>query len=124
MLEAFLFIVFIVCTLIVGLHERSKLLNVDTLIEFLIPPAYIISFIPFVFALVIYAVYDRIFLRLSIKDTQNENLLRKHKFEIMKICQFSKKRLKLFEKDYLFRFYNTISETEIDKIFNDFKGNL
>lgn len=124
MLEAFLFIVFIVCTLIIGLHEHFKLLNVDTLIEFLIPLAYKISFIPSVFVLDIYSVYDRIFFRLSIKDTQNKDLLSKHKFEIMKICQFSKKRLKLFEKDYLFHFYNTISETEIDKIFNDFKGDL
>lgn len=124
MLEAFLFIVFIVCTIIKGTQEYSQLLNIDLIIEFLIAPAYIISFTPFVFVLDICAVYDRIFFRLSIKDIQNKDLLRKHKFEIMKICQFSKKRLKLFEKDYLFRFYNTISETEIDKIFNDFKGNL
>ena len=121
-LEAFLFIVFIVCIFIKGSHEYSQLLNVDSIIEFLIAPAYIIGFTPFV--LDIYAVYDRIFFRLSIKDIQNKDLLRKHKFKIMKICQFSKKRLNLFEKDYLFRFYNTIRETEIDKIFNDFKGNL
>ena len=124
MLEAFLFIVFIVCTIIKGTQEYSQLLNIDLIIEFLIAPAYIICFTPFVFVLDICAVYDRIFFRLSIKDIQNKDLLRKHKFEIMKICQFSKKRLKLFEKDYLFRFYNTISETEIDKIFNVFKGNL
>lgn len=122
MLEAFLFIVFIVCTIIKGTQEYSQLLDIDSIIEFLIAPAYIISFTLFV--LDIYAVYDRIFFRLSIKDIQNKDLLRKHKFEIMRICQFSRKRLKLFEKDYLFRFYNTIGETEIDKIFNDFKGNL
>ena len=93
-LEAFLFIVFIVCIFIKGSHEYSQLLNVDSIIEFFIAPAYIISFTPFVFVLDLYAVYDRIFFRLSIKDIQNKDLLRKHKFEIMKICQFSKKRLK------------------------------
>ena len=104
MLEAFLFIVFIVCTIIKGIQEYSQLLNIDLIIEFLIAPAYIISFIPFVFVLDICAVYDRIFFRLSIKDIQNKDLLRKHKFEIMKICQFSKKWLKLFEKIICFIF--------------------
>lgn len=56
-----MFIVFIVCTLIKGTQKYSQLLNVDSKIEFLIAPAYIISFTTFVFVLDIYSVYDRIF---------------------------------------------------------------
>lgn len=85
-----MFIVFIICTFIKGTQEYSQLLNVDSKIEFLIAPVYIISFISFVFVLDIYSAYDRIFFRLSIKDIQNKDLLSKHKFEIMKIVNFQR----------------------------------
>lgn len=102
------------------LTQYNELLNFDTFISFLIPFIYMIVFIPLVFFFEIYAIYETLFLRLSFMTIKDKKLLNHRKWEIFKLCKLSIPRIRYFEKNFLFKFYQKISEEEVQSIYDQF----
>lgn len=102
------------------LTQYDELLNFDTFISFLIPFIYMIVFIPLVFFFEVYAIYETLFLRLSFKTIKDKKLLNHRKWEIFKLCKLSIPRIRYFEKNFLFKFYQKISEEEVQSIYDQF----
>lgn len=102
------------------LTQYDELLNFDTFISFLIPFIYMIVFIPLVFFFEIYAIYETLFLRLSFMTIKDKKLLNHRKWEIFKLCKLSISRIRYFEKNFLFKFYQKISEEEVQSIYDQF----
>lgn len=102
------------------LTQYDELLNFDTFISFLIPFIYMIVFIPLVFFFEIYAIYETLFLRLSFMTIKDKKLLNHRKWEIFKLCKLSIPRIRYFEKNFLFKFYQKISEEEVQSIYDQF----
>lgn len=102
------------------LTQYDELLNFDTFISFLIPFIYMIVFISLVFFFEVYAIYETLFLRLSFKTIKDKKLLNHRKWEIFKLCKLSIPRIRYFEKNFLFKFYQKISEEEVQSIYDQF----
>ena len=102
------------------LTQYDELLNLDTFISFLIPFIYMIVFIPLAFFFEVYAMYETLFLRLSFKTIKDKKLLNHRKWEIFKLCKLSIPRIRYFEKNFLFKFYQKISEEEVQSIYDQF----
>lgn len=79
-----------------------------------------IVFIPLVFFFEIYAIYETLFLRLSFMTIKDKKLLNRRKWEILKLCKLSIPRIRYFEKNFLFKFYQKISEKEVQSIYDQF----
>lgn len=102
------------------LTQYDELLNLDTFISFLIPFIYMIVFIPLAFFFEVYAMYETLFLRLSFKTIKDKKLLNHRKWEIFKLCKLSIPRIRYFEKNFLFKFYQKISEEKVQSIYDLF----
>lgn len=102
------------------LTQYDELLNFDTFISFSIPFIYMIVFIPLVFFFEIYAIYETLFLRLSFMTIKDKKLLNHRKWEIFKLCKLSIPRIRYFKKNFLFKFYQKISEEEVQSIYDQF----
>lgn len=102
------------------LTQYDELLNFDTFVSFLITFIYMIVFIPLVFFFEIYAIYETLFLRLSFMTIKDKKLLNHRKWEIFKLCKLSIPRIRYFEKNFLFKFYQKISEEEVQSIYDQF----
>lgn len=102
------------------LTQYDELLNFDTFVSFLITFIYMIVFIPLVFFFEIYAIYETLFLRLSFMTIKDKKLLIHRKWEIFKLCKLSIPRIRYFEKNFLFKFYQKISEEEVQSIYDQF----
>ena len=46
--------------------------------------------------------------------------LNRRKWEILKLCKLSIPRIRYFEKNFLFKFYQKISEEEVQSIYDQF----
>ena len=102
------------------LTQYAELLSFDTFVSFLIPFIYMIVFIPLVFFFEIYAIYETLFLRLSFMTIKDKKLLNRRKWEILKLCKLSIPQISYFEKNFLFKFYQKISEEEVQSIYGQF----
>lgn len=102
------------------LTQYDELLSFDTFFSFLIPFIYMIIFIPLVFFFEIYAIYETLFLRLSFMTIKDKKLLNHRKWEILKLCKLSIPRIRYFEKNFLFKFYQKISEEEVQSVYDQF----
>lgn len=102
------------------LIQYDELLSFDTFVSFLIPFIYMIVFIPLVFFFEIYAIYESLFLQLSFMTIKDKKLLNRRKLEILKLCKLSIPRIRYFEKNFLFKFYQKISEEEVQSIYDHF----
>lgn len=102
------------------LTQHDELLSFDTFVSFLIPFIYMIVFISLVFFFEIYAIYESLFLRLSFMTIKDKKLLNHRKWEIFKLCKLSIPRICYFEKNFLFKFYQKISEEEVQSIYDHF----
>lgn len=86
--------------------EEWKNINISkALISFMIPIVYLILTIPLAYVLQLYSRYERLFVKISFKETANKKVCQKHKWEIKKACNFSLYKLKVFEKKYWYRIY-------------------
>lgn len=92
--------------------------SIELLISFFIPIAFSIVFVPVAYCLTLYAKYEALFIRISIKEPKNNKL--KYRFKIICACNIRLSNVVLFQKNYVYRIYQTISDTEYLKIINDF----
>lgn len=108
----------------IGLNGWRDINFVDSCISFIIPILYFICDIPLYFMIQIISLYQLIFSRMSIKDIPDENIKRKHRFQVIRCCKLSIKRGRYFLYNYVSRMYRLMDEGEFEIILEDFKSDL
>lgn len=101
-----------------------KYLNIQrTSVSFLIPIVYSILFVPasFIFALI--AKYEIVFIRMGFYD-QDSPFKGEHRKQLIRTCNFSLKRLILFEREYLHQMYIGMPEDSFDEIMKSLKATI
>jgi len=95
--------------------------STDLLITFSIPIVLSLLFIPIAYSYAVYAKYQKLFIIMSFKEPENKKIRRMHRWEIMKACKLSYRRVTYFRKTYLKEMYVNMSQDEFYKIMEKFK---
>lgn len=109
-------------TIKIGIHEYKELNILYTLISFMIPIVYSISFLPLAYLLELYSKYESLFARMSFKEGKDDKIQKKHRWFVIKICKFSVRKVLLFQKKYCYRMYSRMSETEFECMIEEFRN--
>lgn len=108
-------------TIKVGVEEYRKLNILDTFVSFMIPIVYLFLFIPLEYVLELYLKYEMLFIRMNFKESDDEEIKKCHRWQIIRICKLSVYRVLLFQKKYLQKMYRQMSEKEFIDLIADFK---
>jgi len=114
--------VFLVFTLNVAIEEYSSLDSREVLVEFLIPVAFSIFYIPVTYLFMIYGKYDAIFAQMRIKGQIDNMVKEKRERKVILACGLSYKKLCRFEKNCIREMYSGMSENEFYELINKFKA--
>ena len=108
-------------TIKIGIHEYKELDALNTFISFLIPIVYLILIIPLEYILELYSKYELLFIRMSFKEEKVKKIQRRHRWYVVKICKFSVGKVLLFQKKYWCKMYSRMSESEFEKLMEEFR---
>lgn len=108
-------------TIKIGIHEYKELDALNTFISFMIPIVYLILIIPLEYILELYSKYELLFIRMSFKEEKVKKIQRRHRWFVVKICKFSVRKVLLFQKKYWCKMYSRISESEFEKLMEEFR---
>ena len=96
----------------------------DLLIKFSIPIALSFLFIPMAYCFAIFAEYQQLFITLGFREPEDKVIKRKHRWEIIKACKLSYRRVRHFKKTYLKNIYVNMGLDEFYLIMEKFKKRL
>lgn len=107
------------------LSNIQQFTTYSNLASFLVPIALTILFLPFVYLLSVFAVYDELVgkhgrLRIMLERNSNKHI----KYIVRKViflCNLNLSSWNRFNKDYANRLFTTSTKSEVDKVFNDFR---
>lgn len=105
-------------TINIFIIEYKNLNPIDTIISFFIPIIYLILFIPLEYFWELYSKYELLFIRMSFKEGKNKF---NYKWNIIKVCKFSVRKVIFFQKEYYSKMYINMTEDELKKIIIEFK---
>ncbi|MGG4263795.1 hypothetical protein [Peribacillus simplex] len=95
--------------------------SIDVLITFSIPIVLSLLFIPIAYSYAVYSKYQELFIIMSFKEPENKRIRKMHRWEIMKACKLSYRRVTYFRNTYLKEMYVNMSLDEFYKIIKKFK---
>ena len=104
-----------------AIHHYFELNSIDLFIVFSIPIIMTFLFLPLAYMYAIYGEYEKIFMIMKFKVPKGRKIRRKAKWKLLKACQFSLKKVHTFKKYYLVKIYTTMSEKDIDDIYESFR---
>lgn len=113
--------IFICKTIELGISEYRQLDILDTIISFIIPIIYLILTLPLVYIISLYSKYEILFLRLSFKEGEDKKVNKKRHFDVLKICNISVRRVRVFTFEFIPRIYKNITDEEFYNLLNEFK---
>lgn len=116
--------VFLYKTIEVGVNEYQQLNAIDTLISFLIPIIYLVLTLPLIYIISLYSKYELLFLRMSFKEGNDKKVNKKRRFDVLRICNISVRKVRIFTYEFLPRMYKSITDEEFDNLLNEFKYKL
>lgn len=116
--------VFLYKTIEVGVNEYQQLNVRDTLISFLIPIIYLVLTLPLIYIISLYSKYELLFLRMSFKEGNDKKVNKKRRFDVLRICNISVKKVRIFTYEFSPRMYKGITDEEFDNLLNEFKYKL
>lgn len=116
--------VFLYKTIEVGVNEYQRLNVRDTLISFLIPIIYLVLTLPLIYIISLYSKYELLFLRMSFKEGNDKKVNKKRRFDVLRICNISVRKVRIFTNEFLPRMYKSITDEEFDNLLNEFKYKL
>lgn len=119
-----LVLVFLCKTIEVGINEYQQLNILDTLISFLIPIIYLFLTLPLVYIMSLYSKYELLFSRISFKEGEDKKINKKRRFDVIKTCNVSVRKVMIFTNEYSPRMYKKITEEEFENLLNEFKHNI
>lgn len=116
--------VFLYKTIEVGVNEYQQLNVRDTLISFLIPIIYLVLTLPLIYITSLYSKYELLFLGMSFKEGNDKKVNKKRRFDVLRICNISVRKVRIFTYEFLPRMYKSITDEEFDNLLNEFKYKL
>lgn len=108
-------------TVKIGINEYRELNVINTLVSFMIPIVYLVLIIPLEYLLELYSKYELLFLRMSYKEENNKKIRIKHRIAVLWSCRISVRRVLLFQREYMFKMYVKMQDTEFKKLIQEFR---
>lgn len=109
-------------TIKIGIHEYKELDALNTCISFMIPIVYSILIIPLEYIFELYSKYEKLFIRMSLKEEKGRKIQRRHRWLVINVCNLSVHKVLLFQKKYRSKMYSCMSGEEFEKMIEEFKN--
>lgn len=93
----------------------------NTLVSFMIPIVYLILIIPLEYALEVYSKYEELFIRMTFKEKDNKRIILNHRIAIFRVCNFSVRKILLFQREFMTKMYVGMKEDEFDELIEAFR---
>lgn len=108
-------------TIKIAITNFVTLDSYDLLIKFFIPIVLSALFIPITYSYAILSKYQELFIMMSFKEPKDKKIRRMHRWNIIKVCKLSYKRITYFRSNYLKEMYVNMSQDEFDRVLDRFK---
>ena len=108
-------------TIRVGINEYKQLNVINTLVSFMIPIVYLILIIPLEYLLELYSKYEVLFLRMTFKEEKDKKIRLHHRISVLRVCNFSVRKILLFQRKYLIQMYTSMKEDEFNQLIQKFR---
>ena len=109
-------------TIKIGINEYKQLNIINTLVSFMIPIVYLILIIPLEYILELYSKYEVLFLRMTFKEKKDKIIRLHHKTAIFRECNFSVRKILLFQREYMIQMYALMKEDEFNQLMQKFRS--
>lgn len=109
-------------TIKIGINEYRQLNIINTLVSFMIPIVYLILIIPLEYILELYSKYEVLFLRMTFKEEKDKRIRLHHRTAIFRECNFSVRKILLFQREYMIQMYALMKEDEFNQLMQKFRS--
>ena len=109
-------------TIKIGVKEYKQLNIINTLVSFMIPIVYLILIIPLEYILELYSKYEVLFLRMTFKEEKDKRIRLHHRIAILRECNFSVRKILLFQREYMIQMYALMKEDEFNQLMQKFRS--
>ena len=109
-------------TIKIGTNEYKQLNIINTLVSFMIPIVYLILIIPLEYILELYSKYEVLFLRMTFKEEKDKRIRLHHRTAIFRECNFSVRKILLFQREYMIQMYALMKEDEFNQLMQKFRS--
>lgn len=109
-------------TIKIGINEYKQLNIINTLVSFMIPIVYLILIIPLEYILELYSKYEVLFLRMTFKEEKDKRIRLHHRTAIFRECNFSVRKILLFQTEYMIQMYALMKEDEFNQLMQKFRS--
>lgn len=109
-------------TIKIGINEYKQLNIINTLVSFMIPIVYLILIIPLEYILELYSKYEVLFLRMTFKEEKDKRIRLHHRTAIFCECNFSVRKILLFQREYMIQMYALMKEDEFNQLMQKFRS--
>lgn len=109
-------------TIKIGINEYKQLNIINTLVSFMIPIVYLILIIPLEYILELYSKYEVLFLRMTFKEEKDKRIRLHHRTDIFRECNFSVRKILLFQREYMIQMYALMKEDEFNQLMQKFRS--
>ena len=109
-------------TIKIGINEYKQLNIINTLVSFIIPIVYLILIIPLEYILELYSKYEVLFLRMTFKEEKDKRIRLHHRTAIFRECNFSVRKILLFQREYMIQMYALMKEDEFNQLMQKFRS--
>lgn len=109
-------------TIKIGINEYKQLNIINTLVSFMIPIVYLILIIPLEYILELYSKYEVLFLRMTFKEEKDKRIRLHHRTAIFRECNFSVRKMLLFQREYMIQMYALMKEDEFNQLMQKFRS--
>ena len=108
-------------TIKIGINEYKQLNIVNTLVSFMIPIVYLILTVPLEYLLGLYSKYEVLFLKMTFKEEKDKRIRSHHRLAILRMCNFSIRKILLFQREYMVQMYVSMKEDEFNQLIQNFR---
>lgn len=109
-------------TIKIGINEYKQLNIINTLVSLMIPIVYLILIIPLEYILELYSKYEVLFLRMTFKEEKDKRIRLHHRTAIFRECNFSVRKILLFQREYMIQMYALMKEDEFNQLMQKFRS--
>lgn len=111
-------------TIKIGINEYKQLNIINTLVSFMIPIVYLILIIPLEYILELYSKYEVLFLRMTFKEEKDKRIRLHHRTAIFRECNFSVRKILLFQREYMIQMYALMKEDEFNQLMQNLEARV
>lgn len=108
-------------TIKVAIESYITLNTIDLLVKFLIPIVLSMFFIPIAYAFAVLSKYEELFIMMSFREVKDKKVKKMHRWELIKACKLSYKKITYFRKHQLKKMYVNMSQDDFYDIIENFK---